>query len=63
MLVLIRLLLSPSSFREMALENLALRQQLAILKRRCPRPLLSRADRLFWANLSKTWKDWQIRNS
>ncbi len=35
--------------RDLALENLALRQQLAILKIRRPRPRLRDSDRLFWA--------------
>ena len=56
---LIRLLVLPGSVREMALENLALRQQLAVFKRHCPRPRLRKADRLFWVLLSKSWKDWQ----
>ncbi len=33
--------------RELALENLVLRQQLAVLKHRHPRPRLTDADRLF----------------
>ncbi len=33
--------------RELALENLALRQQLAILQRKTKRPKLSNADRAF----------------
>jgi hypothetical protein len=33
--------------RELALENLALRQQLAILKRRSKRPQLTKTDRAF----------------
>ena len=51
-----------SSVRErhnLALENLALRQQLAILKEKHPRPPLSRVDRLFWLFLSKYWADWR----
>ncbi len=56
---LLRLLLSPASLRDIALENLALRQQLAVFKRKCPRPRLRRADRFFWVWLSKSWKDWQ----
>jgi putative transposase len=43
----------------LALENLALRQQLAIFKRRQPRPKLQPTDRLFWVWLSKVWTDWQ----
>ena len=55
----IRLLVLPGSVREIALENLALRQQLTVLKRRCARPRLRRADRLFWLCLSRTWKNWR----
>jgi hypothetical protein len=33
--------------RQLALENLALRQQLAVYKRTAPRPRLRPADRLF----------------
>jgi hypothetical protein len=56
---LIRLLVLPSSLREIALENLALRQQLTVFKRRCPRPRLQKTDRLFWLCLSRTWRDWR----
>src|SRR5262249_14090852 len=45
--------------RNLALENLALRQQLAVFKRRHPRPKLQPTDRLFWVWLSKLWTDWQ----
>ena len=41
-----------------ALENLALRQQLAILQRNSKRPCLTRADRLFWLLLSRIWRGW-----
>jgi hypothetical protein len=34
--------------RQLALENLALRQQLAVYKRTVPRPKLRTTDRLFW---------------
>jgi hypothetical protein len=34
-----------------ALEVLALRQQVAVLKRKRPRPKLNRLDRLFWTTL------------
>jgi putative transposase len=43
----------------LALENLALRQQLAVLKEKNPRPRLSRADRVFWLFLSKYWTEWR----
>jgi len=35
--------------RQLALENLALRQQLAVYKRTVTRPPLRRTDRLFWS--------------
>ena len=45
--------------RELALENLALRQQLAVWKARQPRPRLTEIDRIFWILLSRLWKNWQ----
>jgi len=45
--------------RDLALENLALRQQLAVFKQSTKRPRLSKADRAFWVVLSRTWKDWK----
>jgi hypothetical protein len=45
--------------RELVLENLALRQQLAIHKRCQPRPNLQPADRLFWVWLAKIWTSWR----
>jgi len=45
------------------LENLALRQQLTVLKRRHPRPTLSVLDKLFWVlarRLSLEWKQFLI---
>ena len=50
---------SLNSQRELALENLALRQQLAVLRRTTKRPKLSHADRAFWVALSRLWPDWQ----
>jgi hypothetical protein len=38
---------------ELALENLALRQQLAVWKAREPRPRLTEMDRIFWVFLSR----------
>jgi len=40
-------------------ENLALRQQLAVLHRGTPRPKLRWRDRLFWACLSRLWSGWR----
>jgi len=45
--------------RELALENLALRQQVAVWKVRQPRPQLRATDRLFWVVLSRLWKNWR----
>ncbi len=44
---------------ELVLEILALRQQIAILKQRRPRPGFSAADRLFWTLLSRFWSPWR----
>jgi putative transposase len=44
--------------RELALENLALRQQLAIVHRKSKRPKLTKADRAFWVALCRLWPDW-----
>src|SRR5215472_8137183 len=41
-----------------ALEILALRQQVAILKRKRPRPPLNACDRLFWTTLRRFWPRW-----
>src|SRR2546422_5253420 len=45
--------------RELALENLALRQQLAVWKARQPRPRLTEMDRIFWIVVSRLWKNWR----
>src|SRR5207253_10923336 len=45
--------------RELALENLALRQQVAVWKVRQPRPQLTATDRLFWVVLARLWKNWR----
>ena len=44
--------------RQLALENLALRHQLAVYKRTVPRPRLRRTDRLFWGWLARVWAGW-----
>jgi hypothetical protein len=44
-------------------ENLALRQQLAALCRKSPRPRLRLSDRLFWVALSRLfagWRSWLV---
>jgi putative transposase len=45
--------------QQLALENLALRQQLAVYKRRLSRPKLRSTDRLFWVGLAKVWAAWR----
>src|SRR6267143_3728870 len=45
--------------RQLAVENLALRQQLAVYMRTATRPQLRRRDRLFWVWLSRTWPAWR----
>src|SRR5260370_42201291 len=45
--------------RAVVLENLGLRQQLAIYKRKKKRPRLVGRDRWFWIVLSAVWKDWR----
>jgi putative transposase len=42
-----------------ALEILALRQQVAVLKRKRPRPTLNSLDRLFWTFLRGSWSRWK----
>src|SRR5258708_36585464 len=41
-----------------ALEVLALRQQVAVLKRKRPCPVLNSLDRLFWTPLRHFWSRW-----
>jgi hypothetical protein len=54
------LILTPLRLHsELALENLALRQQLAVLNRQRRRPKLRKLDRLFWVLLSRSWEDWK----
>jgi hypothetical protein len=43
----------------LALENLALRQELAVLQRNRPRPQLDWTDRVFGVALSRTWSRWR----
>jgi len=44
---------------DVALENLVLRQQLAVLSRQQRRPRLQPADRLFWSWLARMWSGWR----
>ena len=42
-----------------AIEVLALRQQVVVLKRKHPRPRLDLLDRLFWTTLRRFWSGWK----
>jgi transposase InsO family protein len=44
---------------QLALENLALHQQLAVYKRTVTRPKLRTTDRLFWIGLARVWTGWR----
>ena len=45
--------------RQLALENLALRQQLTVYKRTLTRPRLRKTDRLFWIWLARVCAGWR----
>src|SRR6202166_1258107 len=45
--------------RSLLIENLALRQQLAAIKRRHPRSQLGCLDKLFWAVIRQFWSQWK----
>src|SRR5216117_2971512 len=60
LLRLLRLLpLLCGAHRHVALENLALRHQLAVYKKTVTRPKMRRSDRLFWVALSRVWASWR----
>ena len=44
---------------QLALEVLALRHQIMVLKRRTPRPKLGWWDRYFWVMLKRGWSGWK----
>ena len=47
------------SRRNLVLENIVLRQQLVVLKRRHPRPRLGALDKLFWIAARRCWSGWK----
>src|SRR2546429_9720178 len=60
LLHLLRLLpMLCSGHHQVALENLALRHQLAVYKKTVNRPKLPSSDRLFWVALSRVWAGWR----
>jgi len=64
MLPLIRVLFASihrlfRTHRSLLLENLVLRQQLAVLSRKHPRPRLGALDKLFWVLARRLWSGWK----
>jgi putative transposase len=64
MLQILRLVLGTitplfSTRRSLVLENLALRQQLVVFKRRHCKPRLRLFDKLFWVAARQVWSDWK----
>jgi transposase InsO family protein len=58
--LLFALLVQPVRSRHyLLLENLALRQQLAVLKQRHPQPRFAAPDKLFWVILRRLWPGWK----
>jgi len=49
---------SSRSQLELRVENLALRQQVAVFKQQHCRPRLRPADRIFWVFLRRAWRNW-----
>jgi hypothetical protein len=47
------------SKQDIVLENLALRQQLAVQQRSIKRPKIKNTDRIFWIWLSRIWSNWK----
>ena len=58
-LLFVTLIRSACSRRDRLLENLALRQQLGVLKRRHPQPRFAAPDKLFWVMLRRLWPGWK----
>ena len=54
----LRLLLS--GHQAIAIENTALRMQIAAFQRNKKRPLLTTFDRVFWITLRRLWSDWGV---
>ena len=58
-LVVRLLIVLASRHGSVALENLALRQQLGMYRRTRPKPSMRWSDRLFWIGLRAAWRDWK----
>ena len=51
--------LLPRERRDLVLENLALRHQLAVYQRSQRRPTFAEHDRRFWSTLARGWSGWR----
>jgi transposase InsO family protein len=58
-LLYILALQSCCSRRDLLLENLALRQQLVVLRQKHPQPRFAAPDKLFWVILRRIWSGWK----
>jgi transposase InsO family protein len=58
-LLFVLLVRSVRSRCDLLLENLALRQQLAVLKQRYPQPRFAAPDKIFWVILQRLWPGWK----
>jgi hypothetical protein len=54
---LVRMLLAER--KKLALENVALRHQLTVLKRSVARPKIQDSDRVFWILMMRMLKEWK----
>jgi hypothetical protein len=50
---------SIRSRRDLLLENLALRQQLSVMKQKHPQPRFATSGKLFWVILRQLWPGWK----
>jgi len=57
--LILNILLRPQKDSDIALENLALRQQVAAMKWSIKRPRLRSQKRLFWILISRFWSNWR----
>ncbi len=58
-LFVILLQLAVKDCTQLALENIALRHQLAVYKRSVERPNIKDGDRIFWLTVMRMLKDWR----
>jgi putative transposase len=58
-LLLTTFVASTRARRDLVLENLALRHQLAVYSRQQSKPAIARGDRRFWTLLSRAWTGWR----